>query len=318
MMRHIIVVLTVALCIAGSPMDSDGAARKKPLTLKDLENLIGQVKARPAKKRAIRKKVPRKAVAPKRTAAKKAPVKPIPKPELKEMVEPGRGQPAPVKPVAKPEILPPPKSVEKPVEPPPAKAGPVNIPAPPDGAQACLDGLRSLGVEFSIPESLQKAGDCNVENPAQMTAISGKGERIEFPNKPVLRCSFAKKFAIWTVDVAAPIVREQLGSPLAAMPTGPGYECRGRNGDSSSKTSEHGFGNAVDIESVQTKDKKRAAVKDAASESNTNYRMLQALRLSGCGYFTTVLGPGSNEAHASHLHFDLAQRGKNNNYKICE
>lgn len=102
------------------------------------------------------------------------------------------------------------------------------------------------------------------------------------------------------------------------MPTGPGYECRGRNGDSSSKTSEHGFGNAVDIESVQTEDGKRVAIKDVADQSNPRYRMLHALRLSGCGYFTTVLGPGSNEAHAAHFHFDLAQRGKNNNYKICE
>ena len=46
--------------------------------------------------------------------------------------------------------------------------------------------------------------------------------------------------------------------------------------------------------------------------------VLSALRTSACGYFTTVLGPGSNAAHANHLHFDLGQHGKSGTYRICE
>jgi hypothetical protein len=42
------------------------------------------------------------------------------------------------------------------------------------------------------------------------------------------------------------------------------------------------------------------------------------LRTSACGYFTTVLGPGSNEAHKNHFHFDLALHGRSDNYRICE
>ena len=44
----------------------------------------------------------------------------------------------------------------------------------------------------------------------------------------------------------------------------------------------------------------------------------EMLRTSACGYFTTVLGPGSNEAHKNHLHFDLALHGKSDNYRICQ
>jgi hypothetical protein len=43
-----------------------------------------------------------------------------------------------------------------------------------------------------------------------------------------------------------------------------------------------------------------------------------AFRTAACGYFTTVLGPGANAAHASHFHFDLAMRGKNGDHRICE
>ena len=43
-----------------------------------------------------------------------------------------------------------------------------------------------------------------------------------------------------------------------------------------------------------------------------------ALRISACGYFTTVLGPGANAAHAEHYHFDLGLHGKSGNYRICE
>jgi hypothetical protein len=45
---------------------------------------------------------------------------------------------------------------------------------------------------------------------------------------------------------------------------------------------------------------------------------LKGLRGSACGYFTTVLGPGANEAHKEHFHFDLGQHGKTDNFKICE
>ena len=41
------------------------------------------------------------------------------------------------------------------------------------------------------------------------------------------------------------------GSTVAKFYTGPGYECRGRNGARCGKISEHGFGNAIDIERLQ-------------------------------------------------------------------
>ncbi|MBI3702671.1 MAG: extensin family protein, partial [Rhizobiales bacterium] len=41
-----------------------------------------------------------------------------------------------------------------------------------------------------------------------------------------------------------------------------------------------------------------------------------ALRESACARFTTVLGPGSDGYHESHIHLDIAER--RNGYRICQ
>jgi hypothetical protein len=40
--------------------------------------------------------------------------------------------------------------------------------------------------------------------------------------------------------------------------------------------------------------------------------------VAGCGWFTTVLGPGSDEAHANHIHVDILQHGSSNHYRIFQ
>jgi len=41
-----------------------------------------------------------------------------------------------------------------------------------------------------------------------------------------------------------------------------------------------------------------------------------SMRASACDRFATVLGPGSDGYHESHIHVDLAER--RNNYKLCQ
>ncbi len=46
--------------------------------------------------------------------------------------------------------------------------------------------------------------------------------------------------------------------------------------------------------------------------------LVHALRMTACGYFTTVLGPGADAAHEAHFHFDFGIHGATPNYRICE
>ena len=54
------------------------------------------------------------------------------------------------------------------------------------------------------------------------------------------------------------------------------------------------------------------------SQEPTARSAIAALRRAACGWFLTVLGPGSDPDHATHLHFDLQQHGSSDRYRICE
>ena len=149
-----------------------------------------------------------------------------------------------------------------------------------------------------------------MDNPVNLLSVTIKEETIGFPEAPLFNCKFALQFSKWLSESGAPILAAQMNSPVEKISTGPGFECRGRNGDGTAKISEHGYGNAVDLTTFRLRNGKTLNVGDSA--------LLPGVRASACGYFTTVLGPGSNAAHATHLHFDMGVHGKSGNYRICE
>jgi hypothetical protein len=235
-----------------------------------------------------------------------------------ELVQPDR--PSPPLPRPKPVLA---KDEAKPAEQPKAQEAttteqPEAKPDPGIEMALCRDELKAHGVTFTIAEVPPTNKTCTVNNPVSIAEIATPEGSVSLPEKPILNCVFAKRFTSWVADIASPVVMAHAGTPLASLVTGPGYQCRGRNGDISSKMSEHAFGNAIDIAAFRLADKKSVAVNAASLADKDSGRWLTALRISGCGYFTTVLGPGANQAHAEHFHFDLGLHGKSGNYRICE
>lgn len=182
--------------------------------------------------------------------------------------------------------------------------------APKDGTESCFQKLRAMGAKFTIAAATVDYGKCSVENPVNLRSVTTKQSTIDLPEEPLLNCKFALQFSKWLSESGAPILSAQLNSPVERISTGPGFECRGRNGDGTAKVSEHGYGNAVDISTFRLRNGKTLDVGDST--------LLPGVRASACGYFTTVLGPGANAAHASHFHFDMGAHGKSGNYRICQ
>ena len=179
-----------------------------------------------------------------------------------------------------------------------------------DDTESCFQMLRAIGAKFTVAPATVDYGKCSVQNPVNLRSVTTKGNTIDLPEAPLLNCKFALQFSKWLSESGAPILGAQLNSPVERISTGPGFECRGRNGDGSAKVSEHGYGNAVDISTFRLRNGKTLHVGDST--------LLPGVRASACGYFTTVLGPGSNAAHASHFHFDMGAHGKSGNYRICQ
>jgi hypothetical protein len=227
-----------------------------------------------------------------------------------------------VKPVNQMAALPKPAS-PRPDAPPkaPVQATSPQTPGPPQIDRAtvdCQSGLTLAKVDFSIPATPASAGSCAVSNPVKLRAVSAGGKRLRFANEPVLSCPFAAVFVRWVTESADAVVTKQAGSPIATVSTGSGFECRGRNGDGSAKLSEHAFGNAIDLVSIATSDGQTINMADALDPKAKHFNSLRALRTTACGYFTTVLGPGANEAHKLHFHFDLGRHGNSDRYRICQ
>lgn len=181
---------------------------------------------------------------------------------------------------------------------------------------ACREQLDARHVDFSFTPAVAE-GDCAIPLPVQLRSLAIGADDIPFSGQPVLDCRLAERLADWVGNVVAPLARHHLGSGLAAVETGPGYVCRNRNNEASGKLSEHAKGNALDIFAFGLADGRHVAVRPADQPVPAVTDFLAAVRVTACGYFLTVLGPGS-DAHAEHLHVDLGLHGRSASYRICE
>jgi hypothetical protein len=78
------------------------------------------------------------------------------------------------------------------------------------------------------------------------------------------------------------------------------------------KVSEHGLANALDVKAFKLTNGSEIAPTDV----NVSKELRERLRHNACARFMTVLGPGSDGYHESHIHLDLAER--KNGYRICQ
>ena len=96
-------------------------------------------------------------------------------------------------------------------------------------------------------------------------------------NKPItLSCPFARRVGDWASDIKAKSI-SHVG----------GYNCRKIAG--SPFMSQHSFGKAIDVVSID----------DVPVSGKWKHAAAEA-----CNHFNNVLGPGSDKAHANHLHLD--------------
>ena len=175
----------------------------------------------------------------------------------------------------------------------------------------CDQRIRAIAAIEPMPRLIGPES-CGGEDMVRLDAVTRSGGvRIDLKPAPVLRCMFAESVAAWLRDEVAPRV-EKLGAALRAVETYDSYECRGRNRVPGAKLSEHGKGNAVDLRSFILADGRVVALTDVSVAKDFR----DELRESACHRFTTVLGPGSDSAHESHIHVDLIER--RGGYRMCQ
>ncbi len=183
----------------------------------------------------------------------------------------------------------------------------------------CIARLRAIAVADATetPEADDPA--CIIADPVVLKATKGNTP-IRFPEGLVLSCDFAATLAEFTSSVAQPLALHHMGKSIDTILSGQGFVCRRRNNAADGKLSEHATGNATDWIGFKFKDGSQLNIRATGGLKPAEREFLNAVRTSACGYFTTVLGPGSNAAHATHFHFDLGRTSpeRKNPYRICE
>jgi len=172
----------------------------------------------------------------------------------------------------------------------------------PAGERECRQRLAALGAEFEEHDArFDAAAGCSVPYPLLLRSF-GRGIALEPAAE--MSCPMAEAAARFIQEVAAPAAKTAFGTELKSVAQASAYVCRARN--SGRKLSEHAFGNALDIAAFGLADETTVAVELRPETGAAIF--LGLLRKAACGPFSTVLGPGSDADHATHLHVDLQPR----------
>lgn len=155
-------------------------------------------------------------------------------------------------------------------------------------------------------------GDCGATDVVKLEAIIMPDKsRVTLTPAATLRCTMAEAVATWVrEDLTASVAA--LGSAIRNLDNYASYDCRGRNRIAGAKISEHGMANAIDIRGIQLANGKFAGFTDR----NFARDFRETVRKQACNRFTTVLGPGSDGHHETHIHVDLAER--RGGYRLCQ
>ena len=181
----------------------------------------------------------------------------------------------------------------------------------------CNIVLATLNVDAAPIPSIGGPQGCGIAAPVLVRSLGLADLRPDAK----LNCRFTAALYEWVRNVVQPEARKRFGQPVVAIRQLSHYACRRRGGITRGpvRISEHSFGNAIDIGAFVLADGRVVSVlKDWGAFSalfNRKAAFLKDVRDGACGYFSTVLSPQYNKAHANHFHFDLGRGGR---YKICK
>lgn len=183
---------------------------------------------------------------------------------------------------------------------------------------ACRLALSLLGTVYEelLPLADADNPDCGIARPIRVERILPD---LTLQGGAVMRCDTARALGFWARDFLRPAAATLPGAPRpTGLQLGTTYDCRARigTGDPAPKLSEHALGNAIDIAAFEFAGAPALPVQPREETGDRAEAFQRAVRGAACLFFTTVLGPGANAAHANHLHLDVAAR--RGGWRLCE
>jgi hypothetical protein len=176
---------------------------------------------------------------------------------------------------------------------------------------ACLERLAQSGARAEPAPAIEK-GACGAKHPIRLIGLP---DALEVSPPAIVTCAVAEALMKWAVEAVKPEGERHLAVAPSRILIGTSYECRGRNRQPGAKLSEHAFANGVDVMGFAFRKRPNIAIGPRPGE-DPEALFQAALRQNACIHFSTVLGPGSDAAHANHFHLDM--RGRRPGVRICQ
>jgi hypothetical protein len=182
----------------------------------------------------------------------------------------------------------------------------------PQELQACLTDLKAIGAKFAANDPIDDGNGCGIEHPVDVAEVLPGVEL----GGATMRCKTALTMAHWLKDTVQPAMNIAMpGRKIVGLVPGSTYQCRLRNSASTGKISEHARGNAYDVAAFKLDNGEKIVMKPRTEDSTLEGAFQRTATAGACLHFTTVLSPGSDEAHEDHLHLDILER--NGGYRYC-
>lgn len=191
----------------------------------------------------------------------------------------------------------------------PVAAAPAPFVPAPD--PTCPAVLQSKEIVVAAAPAVSGPDGCGIAAPVTLSAVILKdGTKVPFEPPSLIRCDLAEMLGTWFREDVAPALETAGG--LAKILGSNGYECRNRDHLVRAKLSEHAKGNALDLRGFVLRNGQTILIEKNAPQP----AFLTQIRATACTRFRTVLGPGGDVFHETHLHVDLEQR--HHDFRICE
>ena len=186
-----------------------------------------------------------------------------------------------------------------------------------DQAEAACMASRQVQLSAYVSlrdKPIEGPGTCGMEKPLKVQAFANGG--VHLTSAATLSCPVVATTDKWLAEIVQPAAQNVLGAQVVELRAG-SYSCRAmNNGTATTRTSEHAFGNAVDVFSFRLSDGRNVTVKDGWRGSPEEQNFLREVFVGACQHFSTVLGPGADPLHYDHFHIDLARHSKDRH--ICK
>lgn len=185
-----------------------------------------------------------------------------------------------------------------------------------DARQRCAVVMATMNLEAEPLDPIGGPDGCGIAAPLKISAFGA----IRVRPAVTLNCTMAATVYKWLTDQVQPAARSTFGSPLTQISTFSSYACRRRNNGSTTRISEHAFGNALDIGTFRMASGETVTVEGDWSSLFSivpvgKSAFLKQIHQDACDVFATVLGPRADKAHYNHFHVDLGRGGRN---KYCK